>query len=174
MLRTLEPEIKVENKNAEADFKNPCSYKMKSVYLHVFYFFSSFHSPPFFLIFIFFFLRRSVRPSIPRSVGLSVHPLRLCKYRVSRLYLATFRSYTNSNARRTCFQSLFCPFVVHLSVRLSVSPYSCHVVSAKFNIRGDTVRTHRCPVGLVPFGIIASERLVTSRTKIGSDQWCRS
>ena len=32
MLRTLEPEIRVENKNAEADFKNPCSYKMKSVY----------------------------------------------------------------------------------------------------------------------------------------------
>ena len=122
-------------------------------YLHVFYFFSSFHSPPFFLIFIFFFLRRSVRPSIPRSVGLSVHPLRLCKYRVSRLYLATFRSYTNSNARRTCFQSLFCPFVVHLSVRLSVSPYSCHVVSAKFNIRGDIVRTHRCPVGLVPLNL---------------------
>ena len=33
MLRTLEPEIRVENKNAEADFKNPCSYKMKSVYV---------------------------------------------------------------------------------------------------------------------------------------------
>ena len=33
MLRTLEPEIRVENKNAEADFKNPCSYKVKSVYV---------------------------------------------------------------------------------------------------------------------------------------------
>ena len=33
MLRTLEPQKGVENKNAEADFKNPCSYKMKSVYL---------------------------------------------------------------------------------------------------------------------------------------------
>ena len=33
MLRTLEPEIRAKNKNAEADFKNPCSYKMKSVYL---------------------------------------------------------------------------------------------------------------------------------------------
>ena len=34
MLRTLEPQKGVENKNAEADFKNPCSYKMKSVYVH--------------------------------------------------------------------------------------------------------------------------------------------
>ena len=33
MLRTLAPQKGVENKNAEADFKNPCSYKMKSVYL---------------------------------------------------------------------------------------------------------------------------------------------
>ena len=32
MLRTLEPQKEAENKNAEADFKNPCSYKMKSVY----------------------------------------------------------------------------------------------------------------------------------------------
>ena len=31
MLRTLEPQKGAENKNAEADFKNPCSYKMKSV-----------------------------------------------------------------------------------------------------------------------------------------------
>ena len=33
MLRTLEPQKGAENKNAEADFKNSCSYKMKSVYL---------------------------------------------------------------------------------------------------------------------------------------------
>ena len=33
MLRTLESQKRAENKNAEADFKNPCSYKMKSVYL---------------------------------------------------------------------------------------------------------------------------------------------
>ena len=32
MLRTLEPQKLPENKNAEADFKNSCSYKMKSVY----------------------------------------------------------------------------------------------------------------------------------------------
>ena len=32
MLRMLEPQKEAENKNAEADFRNPCSYKMKSVY----------------------------------------------------------------------------------------------------------------------------------------------
>ena len=32
MLRTLEPQSRVKNKNAEAHFKNTCSYKMKSVY----------------------------------------------------------------------------------------------------------------------------------------------
>ena len=32
MLRKLQPEMRAKNKNAEADFKNPCSYKMKSVY----------------------------------------------------------------------------------------------------------------------------------------------
>ena len=32
MLRTLEPQNRAKNKNAEADFKNPCSYKVKSVY----------------------------------------------------------------------------------------------------------------------------------------------
>ena len=35
MLRTLEPQKEAENKNAEADFKNPCSYKMKSVQLYL-------------------------------------------------------------------------------------------------------------------------------------------
>ena len=32
MLRTFEPQNRAKNKNAEADFKNPCSYIMKSVY----------------------------------------------------------------------------------------------------------------------------------------------
>ena len=32
MLRMFEFQKRAENKNAEADFKNPCSYKMKSVY----------------------------------------------------------------------------------------------------------------------------------------------
>ena len=33
MLRTLEPENRAKNKNAEAHLKKQCSYKMKSVYL---------------------------------------------------------------------------------------------------------------------------------------------
>ena len=32
MLKTLEPQNKVKNKNTEAHFKKQCSYKMKSVY----------------------------------------------------------------------------------------------------------------------------------------------
>ena len=32
VLRTLEPQNKAKNKNAEAHFKKQCSYKMKSVY----------------------------------------------------------------------------------------------------------------------------------------------
>ena len=31
MLRTLEPQNRVKNKNAEAFLRNPCSYRMKSV-----------------------------------------------------------------------------------------------------------------------------------------------
>ena len=37
MLRTLEPQNKVKNKNAEAHFKKQCSYKMKSVYFVTFW-----------------------------------------------------------------------------------------------------------------------------------------
>ena len=36
MLGTLEPENRAKNKNAEAHFKKQCSYKMKSVYTHVY------------------------------------------------------------------------------------------------------------------------------------------
>ena len=32
MLRTVEPQNGAKNKNAEAHFRNPCSFKMKSVY----------------------------------------------------------------------------------------------------------------------------------------------
>ena len=35
MLRTLKPQKRAENKNAEADFKNTCSYKMKSVLMNI-------------------------------------------------------------------------------------------------------------------------------------------
>ena len=57
----------------------------------------------------------SVRPSVRRYV----RPLRKCKNRVSRLFLATMRSYTESNDRQTCFESL-----LYYS---SVSPYMSHV-----------------------------------------------
>ena len=33
MLRTFEPQNRAKSKNAEAEFKNTCSYKMKSVYM---------------------------------------------------------------------------------------------------------------------------------------------
>ena len=51
-------------------------------------------------------VRRSVRPSVGPSVRPSVGPLRLCKNRVSRLFLATVRSYTETNDQPTCFESL--------------------------------------------------------------------
>ena len=55
----------------------------------------------------------SVRRSVNRSVGPSVSPL--CKIRVSRQQsagLTKMRSYTESNDRRTCFESFFCYSVV--------------------------------------------------------------
>ena len=90
-------------------------------------------------------IRGSVRPSVHWSIRPYVHPLHKCKNRVSRLFLATMRSYTESNDRQTCFESLLyysCRFIclfVHLSLHI------CHM----FNTRRDTARTHRCPVGLV-------------------------
>ena len=75
---------------------------------------------PFFLFFIPFFLRRFLmRPSgthlykrVCPSVRPSVRPLRLCKNRVSRLFLATVRSYTETNDQPTCFESLLYHLVV--------------------------------------------------------------
>ena len=72
-------------------------------------------------------IRGSVRPSVRRP---SVRPLRLCKNRVSRLFLAIRRTYTETNDPTTCFESL-----LYYSV---VSP-----------VCSSTVRTHRCRVGLV-------------------------
>ena len=75
----------------------------------------------------------SVRPSVGRSVRPSVGPLRLCKNRDFRLFLATMRSFTESTERKTCFESLHyysCRFIflfdhlsVRPSVRLSARPY---------------------------------------------------
>ena len=81
-------------------------------------------------------VRPSFRPSVGRSVRPSVGPLRLFKNRVFPLLLATVRSYTGSNDRQTCFICLF----VHQSLHI------CHMFSAKFNTRGNTVRTHRVAI----------------------------
>ena len=79
--------------------------------------------------------------SIHLSVCWSVGPLRKCKKRVSWLFLAAVRSYTETNDQPTCFKSF------HPSVRPSVSPYIRNMI----NTRWDTARTHLCPVGLVAF-----------------------
>ena len=63
----------------------------------------------------------SVPPSVPQSVCWSVGLLRLCKNRVSRLFLATVRSYTETNDQPTCFQSLFTRLFVHLSLHTYVT-----------------------------------------------------
>ena len=70
-------------------------------------------------------VRRSVRPSVRPSVGPSVRPSRLCKKRVSRLFLATVRSYTETNDQPTCFESVFARLFVHLSLHTYVA-WSIH------------------------------------------------
>ena len=51
-----------------------------------------------------------VCPSVCRSicplVHLYVHPLRMCKNRISRLFFAMVRSFTEANDQPTCFESL--------------------------------------------------------------------
>ena len=66
-------------------------------------------------------VRSSVRLSVGPSVGRSVRPSRLCKNRVSRLFLATVRSYTETNDQPTCFESLFTRLFVHLSLHTYVT-----------------------------------------------------
>ena len=79
-------------------------------------------------------IRGSVRPSVGPSVGRSVRPSRLCKKRVSRLFLATVRSYTETNDQPTCFESLFTRLFVHLSLHT----YICHMI----NTRGNSSQDH--------------------------------
>ena len=64
-------------------------------------------------------LYKRVCPSICPSVRRSVGPLRLCKNPVSRLFLTTVRSYTETNDQPTCFECLLYYSVV-LPVCLSI------------------------------------------------------
>ena len=59
--------------------------------------------------------------SLCRSVGRSVGPLRLCRNCIFRLFLATVRSYTETNDQPTCFESLFTRLFVHLSLHTYVA-----------------------------------------------------
>ena len=86
-------------------------------------------------------IRGSVRPSVRRSV----RPLRLCKNRVSWLFLAAMRSYTKSYERQTCFESLLYYSCRLICLIIHLSLHICHLI----NTHRDTVRTHHCPVGLV-------------------------
>ena len=92
-----------------------------------------------------------MRPSgthLYKRVCPSVRPLRKCQNRVPRLFLATMRSYTESNDRQTCLEGFLyysCRFFC-LFVQLSL--HICHM----FNTRRATARTHLCPVGLVYIG----------------------
>ena len=83
------------------------------------------------------FVRRSVgpsvRPSVRPSVGRSVGPLRLCKNRVSRLFLATVRSYTETNDQPTCFESL-----LYYSVVSPVCSSICLSVYVTWSIHAET------------------------------------
>ena len=67
------------------------------------------------------FVRRSVRPSVRQSVC----PLRKCKNRISWLFLATVRSYIETNDQPTCFESPFTRLFVHLSLHTFVT-WSIH------------------------------------------------
>ena len=78
-------------------------------------------------------VRRSVRPSVGPSVRPSVRPLRLCKNRVSRLFLATVRSYTETNDQPTCFESL-----LYYSVVSPVCSSICLSVYVTWSIHAET------------------------------------
>ena len=75
----------------------------------------------------------SVHPFVGPSVRRSVHPLRLCKNRVSGLCLASVRSYTDTNDRQTCFESL-----LYYSVVSSVSSSICLSIHVTCSIHAET------------------------------------
>ena len=71
------------------------------------------------------------------------------KNRVSQLFLASARTYTESNDRYTCFQRLLCLLCQIFQQFVYLLSLFIHLSNANFVPRKDTVRTHRCPVGLV-------------------------
>ena len=77
--------------------------------------------------------RISIRGSVCPLVRPSVGPLRLCKNRVSRLFLAAVRSYIKSNDRQICFESL-----LYYSVVSSVSSSICLSIHVTCSIHAET------------------------------------
>ena len=78
-------------------------------------------------------LYKRVCPSVCLSICPSVLSLRLCKNLVSRLFLATVRSYTESNDRQTCFESL-----LHYSVVKSVCSSICLSIYVTCSLYAET------------------------------------
>ena len=76
---------------------------------------------------------RHVRLSFRPSFRPSVDPLRLCINRVSRLFLATVRSYTETNDQPTCFESL-----LYYSVVSPVCSSICLSVYVTWSIHAET------------------------------------
>ena len=120
----------------------------------------------------------SIHPSVRRSI----RPLRLFNNCVSQLFLASARMYTESNDRYTCFERLLwllCQIFQQFVYLLSLFIHLSNTISANFAPRKDTVRTHRCPVGLVktaiPFSLLDSSEKAfelleaTSHENLASD-----
>ena len=105
----------------------------------------------------------SVGPSIRQSVGPLVRPSVRMSIRYASAktaFLGCFRprwdpilkQMINQHVFRASFTTLLLSRFTHLFVPLS--PQICHMI----NTRRDTVRTHRCPVGLVSL-FFACERV---------------
>ena len=76
-------------------------------------------------------IRGSVCPSVGLSICWSIHwlvsPLRLCKKHVSRLFLATVRSYTKTNDQPTCW--VFSPVYSSICLSHTYVTWSIHTES---------------------------------------------
>ena len=90
-------------------------------------------------------LYERVCPLVRRSVG----PLRLCKNRGSRPFLATVRSFTETNDQPTCFESL-----LHYSLVSSVCSSICLSSYVTWSIHAET-----------------QSRRIFARSGLLSDEW---